>query len=242
MYIGFGIILIFSIGAGFASESSPAVRLVMGASFGIALSLVLFAGSELFTGNVMIFTFGLARKTVTAGDTASVWVFSWLGNLLGCLLLAFMIIWAGSIEHSYALFAKVSLMKINAPASELFFRGILCNMLVCLALWSALRTKSDAAKLIIIFWCLFGFIGTGYEHSIANMTLIAIGILANPDIADLTWSGFFYNSLWVTLGNIVGGGVFIAGFYLIASRHQFKTVPAIVEADTAPGVIKNKVV
>ncbi len=220
MYIGFGIILIFSIGAGFAGEGSPAVKLVMGASFGIALSLVIFAGSELFTGNVMLFTFALARRKVTGGEAAGVLIFSWLGNLLGCLLLAFMVIQAGSIAHSYAFFAKVSLIKVNAPAMELFVRGILCNMLVCLALWSAIRTKSDSAKLIIIFWCLFGFIGTGYEHSIANMTLIAIGILANPDVAGLTWSGFFYNSLWVTLGNIVGGAVFIAGFYLIASKHK----------------------
>src|ERR1051326_1253573 len=88
-----------------------------------------------------------------------------------------------------------------APALELFARAILCNWLVCLAIWTSARMTNDTAKCIVIFWCLYAFIASGFEHSIANMTLFAIALLA-PHPASVTLAGMGWNLLWVSLGNI----------------------------------------
>ncbi len=217
IFIGFGIILIFAVGAPFASQDSPAVKLIMGLSFGIALTLVVFAGSELFTGNTMYMTIGLFKNKVKLSGFIKVLVFSWVGNLVGSLIIAFLAVYGGSIDHAMELFAKVTEIKMHSPFVELFIRAILCNMLVCLALWTSGRAKSEAAKILLIFWCLFAFIGAGFEHSIANMTLLAVGILGNPEIIELSWSGYLNNMLWVTSGNLVGGAIFIAGAYLLTT-------------------------
>lgn len=216
-YVGLGIILIFSVGA----KIDPAwQRLVMGASFGIALTLVVFAGSDLFTGYTMSMPLGFLRKTVGAGDLATVWAASWLGNLAGAAGLAAIFFTGGGgalLNDGAPLLYKVAAAKMNAPAGELFARAILCNWLVCLALWMAARTASDTAKLGVIFWCLFAFIASGYEHSVANMTLFSIALLGDhPET--VTLGGMAYNLFWVSLGNIVAGSVFMAGGYWLASR------------------------
>lgn len=215
IYVGFGIILIFSIASPFAAIDSPAVRLIMGSCFGIALTLVLMAGCELFTSNTMFMTFGIARKKVSLQDSCKIWGYSWFGGLMGSAMLTHLVIASNAIEHAYPFIAQISLAKMQSPALELFTKGILCNILVCLAVWMSLRIKSETAKILVIFWCLFGFVGSGYEHSIANMTLLAVGILGNPNIESLTWGGYYYNLLWVTLGNFVGGALFIASSYLL---------------------------
>jgi nitrite transporter NirC len=105
---------------------------------------------------------------------------------------------------------------MNAPAVELLARGMLCNWLVCLALWMSGRTSNDAAKCIVIFWCLFAFIASGFEHSVANMTLFSIALLGeHPEAVSL--SGMGYNLLWVTIGNLLAGSVFMAGGYWLYS-------------------------
>jgi len=108
--------------------------------------------------------------------------------------------------------------------SELFFRGLLCNVLVCLAVWTAARTKEDLAKLVLIFWCLFGFIGAGFEHSVANMTLLGLGLFVPHDPALVSWAGFARNLLPVTIGNFVGGALFVAGAYWFATRESAAAV------------------
>lgn len=97
---------------------------------------------------------------------------------------------------------KVSKAKVAALPQELFFKGILCNILVCLAVLAGIKLKEETAKLIMVFWCLFAFITAGFEHSVANMTLLMMGIMYKG----ITLNGYFYNLLFVTLGNIVGGG------------------------------------
>src|SRR2546429_8517608 len=92
--------------------------------------------------------------------------------------------------------------KMAAPAMELFFRGVLCNALVCLAVWMGLRTKDETARLVLIFWCLFAFIGAGFEHSVANMTLLALGLFLPHDPDLVAWTGFGRNLGIGTLGNI----------------------------------------
>ena len=218
VYVGFGIILIFAVGAPFAYAENPALKLVMGASFGVALTLVVFAGSELYTGNTMYMTIGLLKKAIHLKDLIMVFFVSWLGNLVGSILLAYTAVYGGSISPSLDFFVKVATLKVNAPIFELVLRGILCNMLVCLALWISARAKSDTAKIFLIFWCLFAFKGAGFEHSVANMTLIAIAIIGKS--GQISWLGYAYNLLWVTIGNTIAGGIFIGMAYYFASKKK----------------------
>lgn len=219
VYVGLGIVLIFAVGAPFATLGHPAVKLVMGASFGLALTLVVFAGSELFTGNAMYLAFAWLRRHVSGIEVVKVWAVSWLGNLAGSLLLAWLVVYSGSIAHALPLIEKMSVIKMNAPVGQLIGRGLLCNMLVCLALWTSGRTRSDTAKILLICLCLFAFIGSGFEHSIANMTLLGMGLFA-PAAEGVSWGGYWYNLLWVTLGNTVGGAVIMAGGYHLMARKK----------------------
>lgn len=233
-YIGLGIILIFSVG----SDADPAYRsLIMGASFGIALTLVVFAGADLFTGHTMFMPMGLLRGRIGWSDLASAWAMSWLGNLVGAALLAALFVagGGGAVLHSKSGFMlTVAAAKMNAPALALFARAVLCNWLVCLALWMSGRTTSDAAKCIVIFWCLFAFIGSGFEHSVANMTLLGIALLSeHPDTISI--GGLFYNLFWVTLGNIVSGAFIMGVGYWTMSR-PIMAKPVLVSArDAAAG-------
>src|SRR5665213_2522181 len=147
-YVGLGIILIFSIG----SDVDPAYRgLIMGASFGIALTLVVFAGSDLFTGHTMFMSLGVLRGRVRLSELVACWLYSWLGNLAGSAILAglFVVGGGGAVLHSKSQFLmSVATAKMTAPEISLLARAILCNWLVCLALWMAGRMQGDAAKCI----------------------------------------------------------------------------------------------
>ena len=218
-YVGIGIILIFTVGAGM----EPAwQKLIMGLSFGIALTLVVFAGSELFTGHTMYMVLGWLQRLTTPLDLVRVWAASWAFNLVGSVGLALIFVAGGGgslLADGADLLNKVASYKMNSPWTALIARAALCNWLVCLALWMAARTASDSAKAIVIFWCLFAFIASGFEHSVANMTLLSIALLGNhPETVSI--GGMAYNLLWVTLGNIIGGSLFMALGYWKASGAQ----------------------
>lgn len=218
IYVGLGIILIFTIGGLLSSAGSPATRIVMGLSFGVALSLVVFAGSELFTGNNFIMASASLGGSVSWKDTAKVWLASFTGNLLGSILIGYMYYLTGLASGPVGEFiGSVSATKMSIPFMPLLFRAIFCNILVCLAVWCTFRCKEETAKLIMIFWCLFVFITAGFEHSIANMTLLTIGLLA-PNGADVSVVGYIYNIGIVTLGNMIGGILFMAVPYYIISK------------------------
>lgn len=220
VYVGFGTLLIFTIGGLLSEAQSPATKIVMGASFGIALSLVIMAGSELFTGNNMVMTIGALEKKVTWMDSINIWIYSFIGNFIGSILVAALFVGGGLAKGSTATFIlKVSQGKMAMPSMELFLRGILCNMLVCLAVWCAFKLKEETAKLIMIFWCLFAFITTGFEHSVANMTLLSVSLMI-PHGAAISTGGLAHNLLWVTLGNFVGGAVFIGAAYWFISKEK----------------------
>lgn len=211
IFVGLGIILIFTIGG--VMGDSPAKKIVMGASFGIALSLVLVIGSELFTGNNMIMTIGWMEKKVTWQKVLKIWVLSYVGNLLGSLFIAWLYSQTGLAKGAVADFYQaVSAGKMNAPFMALFVRGIFCNLLVCLAVMSFIKLKEETAKLLMIWWCLFAFITSGFEHSVANMTLMAVALFI-PHGVDVTWAGYAANLIPVTLGNIVGGGLLLGAVY-----------------------------
>jgi len=215
-YVGLAIVLIFSLG----QLVDPAMRpLVMGLSFGIALTLIIFAGGELFTGHTMIMSLGLMKGSVTPADVGRSWAFTWGGNLLGSVVVAAIFVLGGGgqiLKEGADFIQTAATAKMSAAPLALLARGILCNWLVCLAIWSSARAKDDAAKCIIIFWCLFAFIASGYEHSVANMTVFAIALLGkHPET--VTLAGAAYNLFWVTLGNIIAGVVFMAGGYFLAN-------------------------
>lgn len=214
-YVGLGIILIFSLGAPLSQAGSPYQSLIMGATFGIALTLVIIAGAELFTGNNMIFTVSTLAGKTTIKDTLSNWLIVFIGNLLGAIILALLVKATGLFDAAPAdhLIFNSATKKMTAPFSELFFRGILCNWLVCLAIWMSMRLKSEGAKMFAIWWCLLAFIGSGYEHSVANMTLLSVAMLLpnHPEVINL--AGWLHNMIPVTLGNMVGGILFVGLAY-----------------------------
>jgi nitrite transporter NirC len=218
MYVGLGILFIFTIGGILNTANSPATKIVMGASFGIALSLVIMAGSELFTGNNLVMTIGSLEKKTSWGMSAKIWLFSFIGNLLGSIVLGLLFVYSGlGNGHTYEFINKIAAVKMHAPFGQLIVRGILCNILVCLAVWSSFKLKSESAKLIMIFWCLFAFITSGFEHSVANMTLLSIALMI-PHPVTITMSGFIYNLSAVTIGNFIGGAVFVGAAYWYISK------------------------
>jgi nitrite transporter NirC len=237
VYIGFAIVLVFAIGAPLSAAGSPFTKTVMGASFGVALALVIFAGSELFTGNNMVMAVGGLKGRVPAWGVGAIWMVSFVGNLVGSLGLAWLVMRSGVLGGApqAAFIEKTVDTKMHLDTGELFFRGVLCNWLVCLAVWSAMRSTSEAGKLIMIFWCLFAFIGAGFEHCVANMTLLAIGLFQAHG-PELTWAGFVHNLVPVTLGNIVGGGLFVGGAYWLSNERLGFAALNAPAASTAPTV------
>lgn len=229
-YVGIGIILIFTLG----QTADPSWRnLVMGASFGIALTLVIFAGSDLFTGHAMYGAQGWLSGTLRAGAVLRLWAASWSGNLVGSVVLAALfVIGGGGVvlqADGHDLLHKIALKKMSGSAAELVARGMLCNWLVCLAIWTSARSSNDAAKCILIFWCLFAFIASGFEHSVANMTVFALALIsAHPP--EVTAIGAGWNLLWVTVGNIVSGALVMGwGYWRIAGRIPATAPPHLVD-------------
>lgn len=208
-YIGFGDVLMFTAGA----NVDPAwAHLIMGMVFTSALTIVVFAGSELFTGTAMYMPLALLTKRVRMSDVLLVWLVAWLGNLCGALLLAGLIYIAGGgvmLGDGSATFFSIVSAKMAGSSEALLAKGVLCNWLVCLAIWMAGRTDNAAAKIMLIFWPITIFVASGFEHSVANMFTFALALIAeHPDA--VTFSGAVHNLIWVTLGNLIGGAVFVA--------------------------------
>ena len=216
MYIGFGILLAFSVGG--MLQGLPAAKLAMGAAFGAALSLVVMAGAELFTGNNMVMMAGILRQKVNLAQAVKLWVICWIGNAVGGILLAILYHLTGLGNGAVGEFmAAGALGKMTAAPVALLARGILCNMLVCAAVWCGFRCKSESGKLIMIFWCLLVFFTCGFEHSVANMTLLSYALI-NPAGQAVTVGGWLYNLALVTVGNMIGGICFMAFPYALAQK------------------------
>ena len=219
-YVGFGIFLIMTIG-GLGSESNfPFTKMLMGLSFGIALSLVIMAGSELFTGNNMILTVGALDKKVTWKDSANIWVWSFIGNAIGSTLLGLLLsLTNASATPTGAFILKTAATKMNGDFIPLLVNGILCNLLVCLAVLCSVKMKSESGKLIMVFWCLFAFITSGFEHSVANMTIFATALfMPHPETVSLM--GVFQNMIPVTLGNFIGGALLLGASYFYMGKEN----------------------
>lgn len=217
-FIGFGVILAFTIGGLLTNQ--PEKKIVMGASFGIALSLVVICGAELFTGNNLVMGIGVLERKATLKQAIKLWSVCLIGNWFGAIILSIMFNYSGLNVGAIAdIFAKTSLAKMSGSFSTLFIKAIFCNILVCLAVWSSFRTKNEVAKLIMIWWCLFAFITSGFEHSIANMSILTIGLL-NPTNLNLSLTGYFWNIFIVILGNMVGGILFVSFPYFMIAKEK----------------------
>ena len=221
MYVGAAIVLIFTVG-GLLSKAAPGTeRILMGVCFGGALTIVVFAGSELFTGSNLVLTLGVFTGKSSWRDLIANWVWTWIGNLAGSILLAVIVVRSGLLNADpiNAFVLKLVDMKMNIPPEQLILRAILANWLVCLGVWMAARIKSETAKILMIWWCMFTFITCGYEHSIANMCGLMLGLLLPHESETLRISinGYAYNLALSTLGNVIGGAVFVAGVYWMGS-------------------------
>jgi nitrite transporter NirC len=237
MYVGAAIVLIFTIGGLLSKDSPGAVRLAMGVCFGGALTIVVFAGSELFTGCNLVLTLGVLTRKATLGDLTSNWVWTWIGNLLGSVLLAAMVIGTGLFDADPIRSFVLGLVKtkMNLPADQLILRAILANWLVCLGVWMAARSKDDTARILLIWWCMFTFITSGFEHSIANMCGLMLGLLLPDHGTAITFGGYWYNLGLATLGNMIGGALFVAGMYWLGSPNAREQAREVLEGASANG-------
>jgi len=205
-------------------------KALAGAIFGTGLMLVIIAGGELFTGNTLIVA-GVLDKKVRLSEMLRNWFIVYIGNFIGSLFIAFMIVKSGQLHTGGNLLGGVTI-KIASYKSSLGFMpavylGIMCNWLVCLAVWMSYGAKDIAGKILAIFFPIWLFITSGFEHSIANMYYIPAGILAKSDsalvlasglgidaLSKLSWLTFITKNLIpVTLGNIIGGSLFVGAVY-----------------------------
>jgi nitrite transporter len=229
-FIGVAVVLLLEATGPLNAVTSPWTKLVQGLVFGVALTMVVFAGAELTTGNMMTMVQHLFVRRRGLGVAIGVILGSFVGNLLGSFVFAW-IVHAGGVlaigatpghaAPGAALLASLIKTKTAESAGALFFRGVLCNFLVCLAVWMAARTKSDGAKLALIFWCLLAFVSSGFEHVVANMTTFSLGLLEG--VPGATLGAFGRNLFFVGLGNLVGGGLLVGATYgLLGRRPQLK--------------------
>ncbi|WP_442593987.1 formate/nitrite transporter family protein [Neobacillus sp. D3-1R] len=234
VYIGFGIMMSYRLGESFFDARSPATSLVSSIFFGLALVLIIYGGSELFTGNTMTFVISTLKKETTWKDTIENWITCYLGNLMGAIGFAFMVMLSGlfsSLDNSQYLM-NVASHKMELSTMELFFRAILCNWLVCLAVWIPLNIKGDGAKISAMLLLVFAFVASGFEHSVANMVTFSIS-LAVPHLEAITLTGAIHNLIPVTIGNIIGGGFFVGFLYVyLSSKPKATNLMPVIKEDT----------
>lgn len=218
MFVGFGVI--FSSSVATYLKGTPFEKVGFGVVFPLALSLVIVLKVELFTSGNFVLGVGYIRRELKFIKVLKALSVCYLGNWIGAILLSLLFIGTGSVDGGVGEYiTKLASSKISYPWTELLFKGILCNILVCLASWTTYKLASESAKLIMVFWCLFAMIVCGFEHSIANMTTLTLGLLKGGTLG-VGIGGYLYNLLWVTLGNILGESVFIAIPYYFIYRNE----------------------
>jgi len=225
VYIGFGAALATLVGHDAAGKVGVGIaQLLTGAVFSVGLMLVVVAGAELFTGNNLMIA-GVLGKQYGLGRMLGLWGLVYVANFIGALFLVFIMyhsgLWrmaSGALGEQAVAIAKA---KVDLPVTQAFFRGIGCNWLVCLAVWMALSAKDIAGKILAVFFPIMAFVALGYEHCVANMYFVPMGLLLKTtftavgmDLTSLSWGRFLTaNLIPVTLGNLVGGAAFVGSTY-----------------------------
>lgn len=230
-------IALSSVGSNIISHNIEDIGLakyLAGLIFPTGLILVVIAGAELFTGNNLISVATLAGRVKW---TTYAWNLSlvWFGNLVGSVFIALLIYLSGQLDYTEGLLGaytiKAASIKTSLSFTQAFSSGILCNMLVCLAVWMSYAAKDIAGKSLVIFFPIWLFIASGYEHSVANMYYLSAGLMAKTNAVYLSQAGaelgissenlnnltiinaFTDNLIPVTLGNLVGGALFVGAWY-----------------------------
>lgn len=233
-YIGIALLLAWTCAAGLAPEVRP---MVLGSVFGLGLLLVSFAGGDLFTGYVMYVSFGLAKRTIGIGEALMLLIFVWGANLVGGAILSatFILTGGGSLLAGPATYVHAIInAKETAPFVPLLCRGIFCNWLVCLAIWTPARIQNETAKIWSMAWCLLAFVACGFDHCVADMTAVLIGLWAPTPMGDI--GGAVYHLAAVTLGNMIGGSVFVALPYTVLGKSERKSYAQAVGELEEPGL------
>jgi formate transporter len=231
--IGFGA-LYYTIVVSDPTLSFATARIVGGLAFSLGLALVLIGGAELFTGNNLI-VMAWASGKVSTRTMLRNWTIVYLGNLVGALGLIVLVFLSHHLDTNDG---RIGLSVLNTAAGKirpdfltLFIKGILCNVLVCAAVWLAYAGRSVTDKMVAVILPVSAFIAAGFEHCVANMYFLPLAWLlvqtghapANVDASSITMSGMVHNLLPVTLGNIVGGAGFVGAAYWVIYRAAFGT-------------------
>lgn len=201
-----------------------ATRVLGGITFSLGLILVVVAGAELFTGNNLV-AMAWASRAISTRELLRNWAVVYLGNLVGAIATALLVLASGTLALGGGAVGegalRIAVAKCEIGWTEAFFRGVLCNALVCIAVWLAHSARSTTDRILAVLWPITAFVALGFEHSVANMYFIPLGLLLKAEagagiVADggpLTVGGFVGNLVPVTLGNIVGGTLLVAGIY-----------------------------
>ena len=217
VYIGFAGQLAMVAGTGEIAWSG-AKKILMGSVFSLGLMLVMIPGADLFTGNTLI-TIPLLEKKTRLSQLLMNWAVVYGGNFLGSFLLTLLLVYPGNMLSGEVgqTVVQVASGKASLTWAEALARGIGANWLVCLAVWFALSSDSLEGKILGIFFPVMGFVAMGFEHSVANMYILTAGRLALPSLSLpaglIPWEGIATNLIFSTIGNIIGGGLFVGGIY-----------------------------
>lgn len=217
------------------SFSFASGQVLGGLSFSLGLLLVVVAGAELFTGNNLL-AMAWADKKITTSELLNNWMIVCGANFIGATGLAVLVFLSGHTDLNQGAIAeqylKIAEAKCNLPFWTAFFRGVLCNVLVCMAVWMALAGRSVVDKAVAIIFPISAFVAAGFEHSIANMYFIPLAMLlkafsdGGTAAESVTLLGFIGNLIPVILGNLVGGSVLVGFVYhVIYQRGQGETTP-----------------
>jgi len=210
--------------------------------FGVGLMMIVFTNTELFTSNNMYLAVSSVEGRTSWRQAGLLWIFCYFGNLAGAILVALLLLGAGSLGQlppDHALFAG-ALHKAQQTGSVIFFKGVLANWIVCLAVRIALRCKEEVAKILVLVLIVFIFVYLGFEHSIANMGTFAMAILGG---GALSLGEALHNLLFSTIGNLIGGVVFVAlPFTYLNPREREEQMPEVFlvrEASPTSTVARN---
>ena len=189
-------------------------RFIGGIAFSLGLILVVIAGAELFTGNNLI-VMAWANRDISSTNLIKNWIIVYLSNFFGAVAMAIAMYWSGLLDQNNGLTGDTALAiataKVGVSWIELLIRGIFCNTLVCLAVWLCIAAHDVASKILAITFPISAFVAMGFEHSVANMYFIPLGMLLSG--GKITGMDLVANLVPVTVGNIIGGSVFVALVY-----------------------------
>lgn len=198
-------------------------RMLGGVAFSLGLILVIVGGAELFTGNNFI-VMAWAEHKVTTNQLLRNWFIVYIANFVGAVGCAILMFWSGALSLGNNAFAEtalsIAIYKTDLDPLQAFIRGILCNALVCLAVWLCFAARDVASKVLALIFPVSAFVALGFEHCIANMYFIPLGMLL--DQGEISIADFLANIIPVTIGNIIGGSIFVAFVYWVVYLKKYK--------------------